>query len=180
MIASLEVRTKSLLLQSEVKKVYLRFNRYSVGIVGERLLVPLLNFSMLVLLPLALVPRRTPPALSNGNGQLMCFQRSTYERIGGHTSVKGSVIEDVELARLCKAAGQRMIFVELATAAYALAVVMRVLITLSCNRTQRVSMVVFCFLHPVSIVLDCLILLNSIRWHYRKAGIMWKGRYYKR
>jgi len=40
-------------------------------------------------------------------------------------------------------------------------------------------MLLLCFLHPVAITLDCLILLNSIRWHYRKAGVMWKGRYYK-
>jgi chlorobactene glucosyltransferase len=33
-------------------------------------------------------------------------------------------------------------------------------------------------LHPISILLECLFLLNSIRWHYRKKGAMWKGRYY--
>lgn len=218
---------------------------YVFGGLGERLLVPLPNFSMLILLPLALVLRRPEPALSNGNGQLMCFQRSTYEQIGGHLGLKDSIIEDVELARLCKATGHRMIFVDastlvrcrmyrsfadvvagfsknhfaafhyallpalaaimlmltvfvvppllamlalfggapllcgLATAVYALAVVMRVLITLRYQRTQRVSMLLLCFLHPVAIMLDCLILLNSIRWHYRKAGVMWKGRYYK-
>lgn len=210
------------------------------------MLVPLPGFSMLILLPLALVPRRPESILANGNGQLMCFQRSTYEQIGGHASVKDSLIEDVELARLCKAAGHRMVFADasrlvrcrmyrsfsdvvagfsknhfaayhyaplsalaaiilmltvfvvppllavlswfgnmpllcgLATSAYVLTVVMRVLITLRCNRTQRASMILLCFLHPVSIILDCLILLNSIRWHYRKTGVMWKGRYYKR
>jgi hypothetical protein len=35
-----------------------------------------------------------------------------------------------------------------------------------------------CFLHPIAILLGCLILLNSMRWHYRKVGIAWKGRYY--
>jgi chlorobactene glucosyltransferase len=88
---------------------------YVFGSLGERLMVPLLNFSMLILLPLALVPRRPEPALSNGNGQLMCFQRSAYEQIGGHISVKDSLIEDVMLARLCKAAGHRMIFVDAST-----------------------------------------------------------------
>lgn len=221
------------------------YPEYTFGGLGERMLVPLPCFSMMLLLPLALVPRCPVPALSNGNGQLMCFQRSTYEQIGSHASVKGSIIEDAELARRCKAAGHRMIFVDagalvrcrmyrsfsdvvgglsknhfaayqyavlpalvaimllltvfvappllavlsllggaqflfgLATAAYALAVVMRMLMTLRCNRTQRVSMVALCFLHPVSIVLECLILLNSIRWFYRKAGVVWKGRSYK-
>lgn len=85
---------------------------YVFSSLGERLLVPLLNFSMLILLPLALVPRRPEPALSNGNGQLMCFERSTYDQIGGHVSVKDSLIEDVALARICKAEGHRMIFVD--------------------------------------------------------------------
>ncbi len=218
---------------------------YVFGSLGERMMVPLLNVLMLILLPLALVPRRPEPTLSNGNGQLMCFERSTYDQIDGHRSVKGSMIEDMVLARLCKAVGHRMIFVDastlvrcrmyrsftdvvagfskshfapfqyalpfaltaitlmlivfvvppvlavlallagswlvfsLATAAYMLAVVMRVLITLRCTRRQRVYMVLLCFLHPVSIVLECLILLNAIRWYYRKAGVMWKGRYYK-
>lgn len=218
---------------------------YVFGSLGERLLVPLLNFSMLILLPLALVPRRPEPALSNGNGQLMCFQRTAYEQIGGHVSVKDSLIEDVTLARICKAEGYRMVFVDasklvrcrmyrsfadvvagfskshfapydfkllpallatvlmlllfvappvlallaflggaplvcsLAVTAYILAVVMRMLITLCCTRTQRARMVLLCFLHPLSILLECLIIFNSIRWHYRRAGVMWKGRYYK-
>lgn|SRR5579872_5169066 len=218
---------------------------YLFGSLGGRLLVPLLNFLMLILLPLALVPRRPEPTISNGNGQLMCFERATYDQIGGHVSVKDSLIEDVVLARLCKAAGQRMIFVDasmlircrmyrsftgvvagfskshfapyqhalalaimaimlmlivfvvppllailallagswlvfsLATTTYMLAVVMRMLITLRCNHRQRAIMLLLCFLHPVSIVLECLVLLNAIRWHYRKAGVMWKGRYYK-
>lgn len=220
---------------------------YIFGSLGERLLVPLLNFSMLILLPLALVPRRPEPTLSNGNGQLMCFRRAAYEQIGGHLGVKDSLIEDVVLARLFKAAGHRMVFVDastlmrcrmyrsfagvvagfskshfapfqytlalaliaivlmlvlfvappllaillflsgsplvsglLATASYALAVVMRVLIALRFNRRQKMFMVALCFLHPVSIVLECLIMLNSMRWRYRKAGIMWKGRSYKK
>ncbi len=219
---------------------------YVFGSLGERLLVPLLPFLMLILLPLALVPRRPEPALSNGNGQLMCFERTAYDQIGGHFSVQDSLIEDVVLARLCKAAGYRMIFVDasalvrcrmyhsfagvvagfskshfvayqnsllnalgamvfmlmvfvvpsvlavlallagawfvfaLALAAFLLAVVLRILITLRSNHRERVYMLLLCFLHPLSIVLECLILLNAIRWHYRKAGIMWKGRYYKR
>lgn len=219
---------------------------YVFGSLGERLLVPLLPFLMLILLPLALVPRRPEPTLSNGNGQLMCFERAAYDHIGGHFSVQDSLIEDVVLARLCKAAGYRMIFVDastfvrchmyhsfagvvagfskshfvayqnsllnalgamvfmlmvfvvppvlamlallvgawfafaLALAAFLLAVVLRMLITLRSNHRERGYMLLLCFLHPLSIVLECLILLNAIRWHYRKAGIMWKGRYYKK
>ncbi len=77
------------------------------------------------------------------------------------------------------------LFVPLASAAvlfslgsYALAVVMRMLLALVCARYQRVSLIVLSLLHPLSMLLECLLLLNSIRWHYRKMGTMWKSRYY--
>ncbi len=218
---------------------------YVFGSLGERLLVPLLNMMMLVLLPMALIPRSRQPMLSNGNGQLLCFERATYELIGGHRRVRESLIEDVVLARLCKAARRRMIFVDaselvrcrmyhsfsdvvagfsksqfapfqfawpfaliaivllltlfvippviallavagnvpplvaLAILAFLLAVSLRMLITLRCMHRQRVYMILLCFLQPVAILLECLILLNAMRWFYRKAGVMWKGRYYK-
>jgi chlorobactene glucosyltransferase len=61
---------------------------------------------------------------------------------------------------------------------YTLAVLMRILLTLTCARSQRVPLMLLSLLHPISILLECLFLLNSIRWHYRKKGAMWKGRYY--
>ena len=61
---------------------------------------------------------------------------------------------------------------------YTLAVLMRILLTLACAGSQRVLLLLLSLLHPISIMLECLFLLNSIRWHYRKKGSMWKGRYY--
>ena len=217
---------------------------YELASLGERLIVPLLTFTIMTLLPVALIPLRPEPSLATGNGQLLCFERSAYERIGGHASVKNRILEDVLLARAVKATGLRMIFVDaqdlvrcrmyhsfgevwagfsknlfafynyalpfalvglmlnillfivpplliitalfditnttllLATGAYLLAVLMRVLLTLRFTHTQRGIMLLLCFLHPISIALECLILLNSIRWHYRKEGTVWKGRRY--
>ncbi len=218
---------------------------YELDSIGERLVVPLLTFTIMTLLPVALIPVRPEPSLATGNGQLLCFERSAYEHIGGHSSVKNRILEDVLLARAVKAAGLRMIFVDaqdlvrcrmyrsfaevwsgfsknlfafynyalpfaliglvlnillfivpallilsalfipfsfptllLATGAYALPVVMRMLLTLRFTQTQRGLMLLLCLLHPVSIALECLILLNSIRWHYRKEGTVWKGRQY--
>ncbi len=79
---------------------------------GELLVVPLLNFTILTLLPVALVQLRPEPSLAIGNGQLLCFHRSAYEAIGGHTAVKGCILEDVLLARAVKAAGYSMAFVD--------------------------------------------------------------------
>jgi chlorobactene glucosyltransferase len=61
---------------------------------------------------------------------------------------------------------------------YLLAVLMRILLTLACARSQRIPLLLLSPLHPVSMLLECLFLLNSMRWHYRKEGAMWKGRYY--
>lgn len=214
---------------------------------GELLVVPLLNFTILTLLPIALVQLRPEPSLATGNGQLLCFHRSAYEAINGHEAVKGHILEDVLLARAVKAVGYRMAFVDainlvscrmyrsskevwagfsknlfafynyslifallalmlnlalfvaplllilvtpfitlpsiLVSAgfiAYALAVLMRILLTLRFTRVKRNLMLLLCLFHPVSIVLECLILLNSIWWHYRGKGTVWKGRAYLR
>ena len=212
---------------------------------GERLVIPLVNFAIFTLLPVALVYHRPEPSLAMGNGQLLCFEKSGYEKINGHASVKDRILEDVLLARTCKAAGLRTIFVDareqvscrmyqtfgevwrgfsknlfafynyslpfallavicnlllfvlpvlllcpgllrivpqavlyLAGASYLLAVLLRSLLALRFSKQQRLQAFLFCWLHPVSMVLQSLILLNSIRWRYRKAGTEWKGRYY--
>lgn len=69
--------------------------------------------------------------------------------------------------------------VAFALGTYLLAVLMRILLTLVCGRYQRVPLMLLSLLHPISVLLGCLILLNSIRWHYRKKGTLWKGRYYQ-
>lgn len=65
-----------------------------------------------------------------------------------------------------------------ALGSYGIAVLMRLLLALRFTRSQKLLTLLLCFLHPVAILLGCLILLNSIRWHYRKLGTEWKGRYY--
>lgn len=47
----------------------------------------------------------SPEALANG--QCLLIERTAYERIGGHSAVRSSVIEDVALARLAKQNGLR-------------------------------------------------------------------------
>jgi glycosyltransferase involved in cell wall biosynthesis len=44
--------------------------------------------------------------LAAANGQFMLFRKDSYVRIGGHEAVKGSLLEDVELARLIKKNGR--------------------------------------------------------------------------
>ncbi|HEX6555646.1 MAG TPA: glycosyltransferase [Ktedonobacteraceae bacterium] len=66
----------------------------------------------------------------------------------------------------------------LALGSYGIAVLMRLLLAIRFTRSQKLLTLLLCFLHPAAVILGCLILLNSIRWHYRKLGTEWKGRYY--
>ena len=63
------------------------------------------QFLILISLPLPLVPRLKSAALATGNGQWFGWRRRLYEAVGGHEVVKDSLIEDIELGRLVKAAG---------------------------------------------------------------------------
>jgi chlorobactene glucosyltransferase len=74
----------------------------------EKVLIPLLHFSTFCYLPMPLVSRTRSPRLAMANGQYMLFRRDAYERIGGHESVRGAIVEDVWLARRVKAEGLRL------------------------------------------------------------------------
>lgn len=70
--------------------------------IGEKLIVPLMNYILLAMLPLTLVYKSTLKSFIAANGQLMLWRKSTYEKIGGHYAVKDKVVEDIELAKLVK------------------------------------------------------------------------------
>jgi chlorobactene glucosyltransferase len=75
---------------------------------SERLVVPLMALAVVGYLPLPLVHYTAWPSLAAANGQCLAFRRRAYERVGGHGSVRGEVLEDVLLARRAKAAGLRL------------------------------------------------------------------------
>ncbi len=72
---------------------------------AERLVQPLLQWSWLTTLPLALAERSRRPSLSAANGQLLCVDADCYRRAGGHGAVRGQVLDDLALAREIKSAG---------------------------------------------------------------------------
>ncbi len=74
---------------------------------GERLIVPLLPWSIFYFLPLALAHRLQLPALSATIGQFMLFRRATYEAIGGHAAVHTHIADDLALGRRALARGFR-------------------------------------------------------------------------
>ncbi len=82
----------------------------------ERIVIPMVYFSLFTLLPSRYVsadptwmPRflrpRFRPLFAAACGQFLAFTRSSYDRIGGHTSVKSDIVEDVQLAKAIKSSG---------------------------------------------------------------------------
>jgi hypothetical protein len=73
----------------------------------ERLVQPLLQWSWLTTLPLAVAERSRRPSLAAANGQLLAVDRAVYDRAGGHAAVRSEVLDDVALLRAVKAVGGR-------------------------------------------------------------------------
>ena len=73
--------------------------RQVMGTWGERLLVPLLPWSLFCFLPVPLAHRLQWPALSASVGQFMLFTRAAYERAGGHAAVRATPVDDIALGK---------------------------------------------------------------------------------
>lgn len=70
---------------------------------SERLVIPFVHVFILLYLPHWMGGRSA--SLGAANGQFMLFRREAYEKIGGHASVSGHLVEDIALARKLRAAG---------------------------------------------------------------------------
>jgi len=78
------------------------------GTWSERLVVPLMMFSICAYLPEIAVRKLPFASLAAANGQCMVFRRAAYQEVGGHAAVRGEIIEDVVLARRVKRHGRRL------------------------------------------------------------------------
>ena len=67
----------------------------------QRALMPLIFADLAQTYPPRLV-NSPDSSVAAANGQFLMIERETYRRIGGHRAVHAAVLEDVELARLCK------------------------------------------------------------------------------
>lgn len=74
---------------------------------AERLVQPLLQWSWLTTLPLALAERSPRESLVAANGQLLVVDADAYRRAQGHASVRAEVLDDVALLRALKRNGFR-------------------------------------------------------------------------
>jgi glycosyltransferase involved in cell wall biosynthesis len=72
-----------------------------------RLVQPLLQWSWLTFLPLGIAERSARPSLSAANGQLLAVDATAYLSVGGHSSVRNEVLDDIELLKSFKRSGFR-------------------------------------------------------------------------
>ncbi len=101
-------RTVALLREAELHLVS-PYPRQLADGAGPRLVQPLLQWSWLTFLPLALAERSRRASLTAANGQLLAVDAAAYRDWGGHTAVRNEVIEDVAIARAAKRHGFRAV-----------------------------------------------------------------------
>lgn len=69
---------------------------------GEKLIVPIMYFSLLSFMPLPLAYRLRLPVFSAAIGQFIFFKRTAYDQIGGYAAVRAHGTDDLALARQVK------------------------------------------------------------------------------
>lgn len=69
---------------------------------GERLVVPLMAFSILAYLPVLAVHHLPWPVFSAAMGQCLLFRRAAYQQIGGHAALQNQVLDDMAFAYAIK------------------------------------------------------------------------------
>lgn len=78
------------------------FTNQTTLTIGEKSVVPLMHFLLLNLLPLRLVKLSKLPSLAAASGQFMLFDAERYKEFNWHQSVKGKVVEDIEIMKKIK------------------------------------------------------------------------------
>jgi len=92
-------------LQGEHVDVLTVLSRQEARTWAERVVVPLVPWSQHTFFPLALLRRLHCPACATAVGQFMLFRREAYEALGGYERVRGSTVDDWDLARAIVAEG---------------------------------------------------------------------------
>ncbi|MCL5005545.1 MAG: glycosyltransferase family 2 protein [Acidobacteria bacterium] len=75
----------------------------------EKAIIPFVFVQLAKLFPFEEVSDPASPRAA-ANGQYLLVRRSVYNRVGGHREVRGEILDDVELARLVKTSGGKLVF----------------------------------------------------------------------
>ena len=81
--------------------------------IGEQFIVPATYIMSAMLLPLWLITALRAPGISFAIGQLILFRRRAFEAIGGYERVRGTISDDLAIARELKRAGFREVFLDI-------------------------------------------------------------------
>ncbi len=79
------------------------------GSLAEKLVVPVVDMFVYAGLPLWLTYFSRFPSLAAASGLWIAFTRDAYQQIGGHQAVSNQIVEDVELSRLAKKKGIKIL-----------------------------------------------------------------------
>ena len=79
------------------------------GTLAEKLVVPVVDMFVYAGLPLWLTYFSRFPSLAAASGLWIAFTREAYQLIGGHQAVSNQIVEDVELSRLAKKRGIKIL-----------------------------------------------------------------------
>ncbi|UQZ33900.1 hypothetical protein C2I18_10410 [Paenibacillus sp. PK3_47] len=82
------------------------FPRQMTGSWLERLVVPLMSFTIICHLPVPLVRGSGDPRFVAAHGGFMLIHGESYARCGGHAGIRGQLVDDMALARAVKLAGE--------------------------------------------------------------------------
>ncbi|MED1864089.1 glycosyltransferase family 2 protein [Fictibacillus nanhaiensis] len=103
------IETSLALLKKRKASLLSGFPKFPVTLVFEKLIVPLQHFVILFHLPLLFANfTRWPPATA-AHGAFMLFKSNDYHAIGGHASIKDSLVDDVDLAKAMKRARYKVV-----------------------------------------------------------------------
>lgn len=72
----------------------------------ERLIVPLMAFTVSCHLPIRMSMRSSDPKLTAAHGACLLLDAQTYRMIGGHAAFGGHLVDDMQLAMAVKRAGR--------------------------------------------------------------------------
>jgi chlorobactene glucosyltransferase len=79
--------------------------------IGEKILLPNLNWVLYSFLPLILMKITNQASISAAIGQFIFISQKGYKRLGGHKQVKNTPIDDIQLAREAKSTGLKALII---------------------------------------------------------------------
>lgn len=74
----------------------------------EKLVVPLMTFTIICHLPILLVRTSRDPRFVAAHGGFMLVHRNSYMRCGGHEAIRSDLVDDMALARAVKRVGDQV------------------------------------------------------------------------